>query len=186
MSNPKLTPTHALPIGRRVMLKRSVERYPHFTAPAGATGVVTVSQPDLVAVRLEEPLQGAEAWDNEVCWDDGNGRPALDEARAATIPCDVPNDAPSSVLRDRGWGLWHMGGNYFVYGYSLKGEREGEWVIASGDMGLLRFEDPVVLGLYATAYLDGDEPKVEITLSIDDLLAHSAHEWLMRLKAGTV
>ena len=56
--------------GTRVRLRRDVERYPHFIAEAGRTGTVTIVEPNLIAVRMDAPLPGAEAWDNEVHWFD--------------------------------------------------------------------------------------------------------------------
>jgi hypothetical protein len=57
------------PAGARVRLLRDVDRYPHFIAPAGALGeVVDVGDPNLFAVRLDQPLPGAETWSNEVHW----------------------------------------------------------------------------------------------------------------------
>jgi hypothetical protein len=58
--------------GSRVRLMVDVDRYPHFTAPKGATGTVT-AHPGIFAVRLDEPLAGAEDWDNEVHWIIENG-----------------------------------------------------------------------------------------------------------------
>ena len=57
-----------LKVGDRVMLRRPVERFPHFTAPAGATGEVVHTDDQLLSVRLDENLRGAEEWDNEVQW----------------------------------------------------------------------------------------------------------------------
>ena len=65
----------ALPaIGDRVELIVDVDRFPHFVAPAGSTGtVVDVGDSQIVlAVRLDEPVDGAEDWDNEVHWTDGD------------------------------------------------------------------------------------------------------------------
>ena len=63
--------------GDRVRLRRDVERYPHFTAPKGAVGEVSDVQCqtewstcELVCVRMDERVPGAEDWDNEVCWQD--------------------------------------------------------------------------------------------------------------------
>lgn len=55
-------------VGERVELLRDVERYPHFIAPKGATGTVTGVDEELVRVRLDQPLPGAEEWGNEVQW----------------------------------------------------------------------------------------------------------------------
>lgn len=65
-------PDH-LAVGTRVRLTRPVERYPLFTAPKGAIGTVTVSGPDVVAMKLDELLEGAEDWNNEVIWYPSNG-----------------------------------------------------------------------------------------------------------------
>lgn len=57
-----------LAVGTRVRLTRAVDRYPHFIAPKGAVGTLTVSGPSVVAVKLDEHLDGAGEWDNEVRW----------------------------------------------------------------------------------------------------------------------
>ena len=64
----------AFPVGTRVRVRHDVWRYPHFIAPAGAEGVV-VDVGDsqvLLAVRLDEPVPGAEEWGNEVHWLEGD------------------------------------------------------------------------------------------------------------------
>jgi hypothetical protein len=55
--------------GTRIGLKRDVERFPYFTAPAGATGTVAEATPDLIRVKLDEPLAGAAEWSNCVHWE---------------------------------------------------------------------------------------------------------------------
>lgn len=55
-------------VGSRVRLVRDVERYPHFVADEGRTGMVTRLDDDLIAVQLDDPLEGAEEWSNEVRW----------------------------------------------------------------------------------------------------------------------
>lgn len=55
--------------GTRVRLTRPVDRYPHFRVDAGATGVVVnTGDPDLYAVLMAQPIDGAEDWDNEIIW----------------------------------------------------------------------------------------------------------------------
>lgn len=54
--------------GTRVRLTREVERYPHFTAEAGLTGTVTKFDEEVVAVQLDDPVSGAEEWNNEIHW----------------------------------------------------------------------------------------------------------------------
>jgi len=58
-----------LPVGARVRFVRAVERFPFFTVPEGATGVVTASALDFFAVKLDLVIPEAEDWDNEVHWD---------------------------------------------------------------------------------------------------------------------
>lgn len=57
--------------GDQVILTRAVERYPHFFAPAGLTGEVVVAEPELISVRMDDHLPGAEAWENEIEWGEG-------------------------------------------------------------------------------------------------------------------
>lgn len=68
------TPRESLVVGARVRLRDDVERYPHFVADAGMAGTVTTSDRDVVTVRMDDALQGAEEWDNEIVWsvDDGD------------------------------------------------------------------------------------------------------------------
>lgn len=54
--------------GTRVRLRHSVDRYPHFLAPMGATGTVVVSEEQIFAVKMDETLEGCEEWDNEIVW----------------------------------------------------------------------------------------------------------------------
>ena len=71
-----------LAIGTRVRLTHSVDRFPHFIAPQGAQGTLVISEPAVVAVRLDEHLDGAEEWDNEVCWYPSNGDFPADDMEA--------------------------------------------------------------------------------------------------------
>jgi hypothetical protein len=55
-------------VGARARLRRQVERFPHFVAEAGAAGTITTASEELIAMKLDRVLPGAEGWDNEVCW----------------------------------------------------------------------------------------------------------------------
>lgn len=61
-------PAPKLERGERVELIRDVDRFPHFIAKGGMVGTVTEATDDLVGVRMDDHLAGAEEWDNEVCW----------------------------------------------------------------------------------------------------------------------
>ncbi len=52
----------------RVRLTRNVERFPHFIARAGMVGTVTEATEEIVCIKMDEHLDGAEEWDNEVVW----------------------------------------------------------------------------------------------------------------------
>jgi len=60
--------------GDRVRLIVDVERYPHFIAKKGSTGIVLDVNPNdwpkTIAVKLDEPLAGCEEWDNCLLWED--------------------------------------------------------------------------------------------------------------------
>lgn len=55
-------------VGARARLRRGVDRFPHFCVEARAIGTVTEASAWLVALRMDEPVIGAEQWDNELCW----------------------------------------------------------------------------------------------------------------------
>lgn len=57
-----------LAINTRVRTTQVIDRYPHFLAPAGATGTVVAVEPSFVAVRMDEPIEGAEEWNNQIHW----------------------------------------------------------------------------------------------------------------------
>lgn len=54
--------------GERFVLVANVDRYPHFIAVRGLSGKVVDVSEDVVCLRLDDPLQGSEEWDNEVVW----------------------------------------------------------------------------------------------------------------------
>jgi len=75
-------------VGSRVRLAHDVDRFPHFVAPAGALGTVVYLDADLLRVRLDETLEGAETWDNEIVWslrDDDVPRDALELLEPAEL-----------------------------------------------------------------------------------------------------
>lgn len=61
--------------GYRFTLRHDVDRYPDFVARQGNTGTVTAVQADgLIVARMDNHIEGAEQWDNELWWnDDGSG-----------------------------------------------------------------------------------------------------------------
>lgn len=55
-------------LGQRVTLLDVVDRYPHARVQPGATGRIVRWEPDLVAVKLDQPVDGLEEWDNCLHW----------------------------------------------------------------------------------------------------------------------
>lgn len=51
-----------------MVLVREVDRYPDFQAPEGLTGVIVFYDGEMISVRMDKPLKGAEPWDNEIQW----------------------------------------------------------------------------------------------------------------------
>lgn len=56
-------------VGDRVKLIRPVDRFPFFGVDEGATGTVSIVEPNCFAVRMDETIDGAEEWDNAIVWD---------------------------------------------------------------------------------------------------------------------
>ena len=75
---PYLHPTKE---GTRFRLIREVDRFPDFVARPGLTGTVTAVSGGIRG-RIDQPLLGARAWDNELHWD------SLLEFLADTEPCE--------------------------------------------------------------------------------------------------
>lgn len=51
-------------VGQRVRLRNRVDRLPEFSVPEGATGTIDGVTPELISVRLDEPVAGAEGFGN--------------------------------------------------------------------------------------------------------------------------
>ena len=58
--------TAAFREGQRVVFERSLERHPHFTIPAGATGTVDYSDDHLLTVTIDQRVPELAQWDNQV------------------------------------------------------------------------------------------------------------------------
>lgn len=55
-------------IGTQIMLRRSIDRFPHFVAESGSTGTVLEFSAEYIRVKMDEPIEGCEEWDNEIVW----------------------------------------------------------------------------------------------------------------------
>jgi hypothetical protein len=64
------SPAESFSVGGRIRLRRRVERYPYASVDAGSTGVVVAAAYAYVSVRLDQPVEGLEEWDNELRWDE--------------------------------------------------------------------------------------------------------------------
>src|SRR5438128_2726914 len=54
--------------GYRFRLIWQVDRFPDFQAASGLTGVVTAIDGSGVWARMDQPIAGAEPWDNHIHW----------------------------------------------------------------------------------------------------------------------
>ena len=68
--------------GSRFTLIREVDRFPEFVAPPGLTGMVTAVSGGTIRAKMDQPVLGAESWDNELYWD------SLVNFLADTEPCE--------------------------------------------------------------------------------------------------
>jgi hypothetical protein len=88
--------------GARFRLTETVERFPHFRAPAGAAGTVVEACPDVICLHMDDYLPGCEDWDNEIVWTtnddyDENGEPSPTPSVAAAFHYDTaPLDEPAN------------------------------------------------------------------------------------------
>lgn len=74
-----------LAVGQKVALKADIERYPHFRIPCGWTGEVVELTDQLVRVKMDRHVDGAESWDNELAFTpEDNNREPWDARVAAT------------------------------------------------------------------------------------------------------
>jgi len=51
-------------IGKKVKLSKDILKFPHFIAKKGQTGTIVEYTKDLVSVKLDKEVEGAETWDN--------------------------------------------------------------------------------------------------------------------------
>ena len=65
----------------RVRSIKAIDRSPDFIVPKGRTGVVTMLGENEVWVRFDEPVKGAEKWQNHVYWSDDLGKTDGSETR---------------------------------------------------------------------------------------------------------
>lgn len=156
---------NAPPVGSRVELTHDVERYPHFVAAAGSTGtVVDIGDPNIYAVRLDEPLAGAEEWSNEVHWildtgDDPSGAvrslataadfvnlDALYAANIRELQNIVAAGGPTALIEAAGAELERRG-----YAVEEADEQERAYELASADvvLALTRDEADLLAGVLA-------------------------------------
>jgi hypothetical protein len=86
-ASPGIIEPASLPnVGERAKLRRLVERFPHFWVAAGAEGTITEAT-ELIALKMDEHVDGAEEWDNELCWtpEDGAFFPGSAKQQVAAV-----------------------------------------------------------------------------------------------------
>jgi hypothetical protein len=57
-------------IGKRIRLRREVERFPDFIAWENSTGVIDNVDKYQIVTKMDEPIDGAEHWHNCIIWQD--------------------------------------------------------------------------------------------------------------------
>jgi hypothetical protein len=73
--------------GERFRLAGPVDRFPHFLAPSGTSGTVTYAEEhNIICLRMDEHLDGAEEWDNEIVWSADEDQDATTGKPSAAVP----------------------------------------------------------------------------------------------------
>lgn len=103
---PIATPT----LGERFVLTVDVERFPHFVAARGSKGTVADVSHGAISLRLDEPLPGAEEWDNEIVWGDGVGRDFWEDVERLPPGDDRPQGRVTNEEDEAGWLVEWDGG----------------------------------------------------------------------------
>jgi hypothetical protein len=62
------TVVKGISVGRRIELKRDIERYPQFIAKKGERGTIVEIDEEKVSAKMDNKLDGAEEWDNCLQW----------------------------------------------------------------------------------------------------------------------
>lgn len=62
----------SIQVGTRFRLTSPVDRFPDFLAQVGMTGRIVVNQ-GIISGKMDQPIQGAEQWGNEIYWDTEEG-----------------------------------------------------------------------------------------------------------------
>ena len=86
--NKPTTTTERLPLklGSRVRLTRDVERFSDFLVKAGALGVCTCANDGgKIAVRMDDYIEGAQHWQNEIWWENSEHGNFDDDAEVLPV-----------------------------------------------------------------------------------------------------
>lgn len=71
--------TQQIGVGYRFALRHDVDRFPDFVAKQGFTGTVThIESNGMICARIDQPINGADEWGNEIWWHDGASEFGLD------------------------------------------------------------------------------------------------------------
>jgi hypothetical protein len=69
IANNVTTQQSAVARGYRFSLFRDVDRFPDFIVKAGLTGTVASADDNGVWAGMDQPVPGAESWDNQIHWE---------------------------------------------------------------------------------------------------------------------
>jgi hypothetical protein len=89
-----------LKLGGRYQLREDVDRYPHFLARAGMTGTLMEDTNEVTILKMDEPLENCEEWDNCIIW----SRASSDDDPEGDLEA-IP-DGPDEEAEDRCKHVW--------------------------------------------------------------------------------
>lgn len=73
-----------------------------FVAALGSKGTVADVSYGAITLRLDDPLPGAEEWDNEVVWGDGVGRDFWEDVERLPPGDDRGGERATNAVGDHG------------------------------------------------------------------------------------
>jgi len=62
--DPRYQHLNQFPVGTKVTVKTTITKFDHFEVPVGTTGTVDFADKNMISIRMDQKIKGAEYWDN--------------------------------------------------------------------------------------------------------------------------
>lgn len=91
--------------GSRWALRQPIEKYPHFTVPAGYTGTIMEADCDLIRLRMDAHIPGCEEWDNEIVWSENDDPAEISALNAFMQDAELLSEVVASQTLEEKQGV---------------------------------------------------------------------------------